>query len=757
MPRSGRILTIALAFTLFLAACASSPRIEGTLRDALSGAVVVDAQVHIADQVVSVDREGRFVVELPAGEHQGRIVAGGYLETPLAVSLTDDARRQTQEINLQPRMLRGQITLADTGEPLQQGLVQYGDQSVAPGEDGAFAVPAREFLDLTITCDGCLTAGLSAQDVQAAFQPDGTLAEPLALSVSPRVLEGSVREPDGTPVEGATLQLGELIVATDAEGRYRLRFAQPGLALEIASPAHRPVEPIPYTGQTAQEIVLEPWLAEVQVLDQASQMPLSQVSVTADGLQAITDAEGRATLRLPPGNELTVATVGYMTATVLYEGEPGPLSVSLRPTRVVGTLRNKETGEPIASGLVQVFRAGVEAPELLRTDAQGGFDIPDAEDVTRLFIKAPGYDRVDLPVTQMGRLDIALEPFVVRGIYIPQAVLSLPDRIYELLDMVVASENLNAVVIDAKGDWATMAWASDVPVAQEIGTTVTGLMEIEDVLQACRERGIYTIARIVVFKDRLLGEGRPEWAVHTQSGALYKDGEGLYWGDPFRQEVWDYNIALMLEAVEKGFDEVQFDYLRFPSEGRVSDRVYVQEATFESRTKAIGDFCAAAYRAIEPTPAFLSADIFGLTPWVDPTRDMGIGQRVDDIAPHMDYLSPMLYPTTFNRAALAPIGVSDAWVAPYETVYYSMLQIQKRTDTLVRPWLQHYSLGVTYGLDELLRQRKGAEDAGSHGWLWWNAAARYETDVLAPDPYHLMRVIPQPPEPEPEAGLEETP
>ena len=112
-----------------------------------------------------------------------------------------------------------------------------------------------------------------------------------------------------------------------------------------------------------------------------------------------------------------------------------------------------------------------------------------------------------------------------------------------------------------------------------------------------KERGIYTIARIVTFKDRVLAEGKPEWAVHTQSGALYLDGENLPWGDPFLTEVWDYNIGIALEAIDKGFDEVQFDYLRFPSEGRVSDRVYSQEATFETRTAAMAGFCAAAYAA----------------------------------------------------------------------------------------------------------------------------------------------------------------
>ncbi|MFO7698410.1 MAG: putative glycoside hydrolase [Anaerolineae bacterium] len=302
------------------------------------------------------------------------------------------------------------------------------------------------------------------------------------------------------------------------------------------------------------------------------------------------------------------------------------------------------------------------------------------------------------------------------------------------------------MVIDVKGDWAHIAWPSEMPVAQEIRAFVPGPMEMGEILAYAKERGIYTIARIVTFKDRVLAEGKPEWAIHTQSGALYLDGENLPWSDPFLTEVWDYNIGIALEAIDKGFDEVQFDYLRFPSEGRVSDRVYSQEATFETRTAAMAGFCAAAYAAIEPTPAFVSADIFGLTVWVDSSRDMGIGQRLDDIAAHMDYISPMLYPQTFNPANLQFLGISDVELYPYETLYYSLQKTLTRTGTRVRPWLQHYSGRYTYGVDELLRQRKGAEDGGATGWLFWNAKGSYLDELFGADPYSQMVVIPQPPE-----------
>ena len=126
---------------------------------------------------------------------------------------------------------------------------------------------------------------------------------------------------------------------------------------------------------------------------------------------------------------------------------------------------------------------------------------------------------------------------------------------------------------------------------------------------------------------------------------------------------------------------------------------------------------------------------------MDPDRDMGIGQRVDDIAPHVDYLCPMLYPQTFGSGNL---GYANPQLYPYEVLYRSVRKAKTRTDTLVRAWLQHYSLGVDYGLRELLEQRKGAEDAQGAGWIYWNAAGKYNPDLFVPNPYAQCQRLPTP-------------
>jgi hypothetical protein len=481
--------------------------------------------------------------------------------------------------------------------------------------------------------------------------------------------------------------------------------------------------------------VLTPWKATVQVVSAGNEAPLADAIIRAEGEDeplAATDDAGRAVVRVAPGTTLIVERDGYRSATLTYTGEES-LHATLEPGQLTGRLTHRETGEPVAGALVQAFVSDDETPILTRSDDEGRFSYEEGLEIERLRVKAPGYVRVEQAV-EGGAVEISLEPFDARAIYIPFGLLSLPDHIDALLDMVERTE-LNAVVIDVKGDRAHIAWPSQVPLAQEIGAYASYVMDIEEVVRRCHERGIYVIARMVVFKDDLLAAARPEWAVR-RGGGVYRDLEDLRWVDPFRKEVWDYNIALAQEVAAMGFDEIQLDYLRFPSDGQVTGLGYNRESTLESRTEAMAEFCRRFYEAISATPSFVSADIFGLTVWVVPGGDMGIGQRVEDIAPYTDYISPMLYPQTFGPGNL---GYEQPILYPYEVIYRSVRATQGRTSTLVRPWLQHYSLGgVTYGPIELLKQRKGAEDSDACGWIYWNSAGRYDESIFTPGAYALL-------------------
>jgi hypothetical protein len=292
-----------------------------------------------------------------------------------------------------------------------------------------------------------------------------------------------------------------------------------------------------------------------------------------------------------------------------------------------------------------------------------------------------------------------------------------------LIDLVDRSPILNAIVVDVKGDYGYIAYQSTNPLIAQVDAMSTPRMPLEEFLAMCREKQIYTIARMVIFKDHPLVAARPELGVRHPNGEIFYDNEGMAWADPTRQEVWEYNIAITLEVIDMGFDEIQYDYLRYPSDATslevVRALVYSVPSTLESRTAAIQGFVRAAKEAVDPTRAFLSADLFGYALSVTPEHDMRIGQRLMDLAPHVDYVCPMVYPSTFIPGNLGLASPSDN---PYEVVARSMAYGLSRTNTLLRPWLQ----GYWYERQDFVDQRRAAEEATDVGWCFWNARGIYD-------------------------------
>ncbi len=300
----------------------------------------------------------------------------------------------------------------------------------------------------------------------------------------------------------------------------------------------------------------------------------------------------------------------------------------------------------------------------------------------------------------------------------------------------IEDTELNAVVIDVKGDRGYVAFPSQLPLAREIGALdYVTMMDIDELMVYLKEKRIYTIARVVVFKDNPLAQARPDLAVRNgRTEGRWIDNEGLAWTDPFKEEVWDYNLAIAREAAEKGFDEVQFDYIRFPTDGDVQGAVFSQEATRESRQAAIQGFLSRARQELKPLGVKVAIDTFGYTTWRD--DDMGLGQRLEDLASVVDVISPMVYPSTFANGIP---GYVNAVAHPYEIVFYSLDKAMERvgdTGVEIRPWLQDFP---DYAFDrrsfaaaEVLAQKKAAHDAGVSGWMLWDPRVKYTRDALAP-------------------------
>jgi len=372
--------------------------------------------------------------------------------------------------------------------------------------------------------------------------------------------------------------------------------------------------------------------------------------------------------------------------------------------------------------------------EIVRTDMNGLFGLKNSVD--KIGIRAYGYARGEIKLSTSrpkSPMDIYLKPFVPKALYL--TYYGIGDRhIRESALALMQDTDVNALVIDIKGDRGILTYKSSVPRVAEVGAQKQVIIkDVGSLIRSMRERGVYTIARIVVFKDNVLGTACPDLTVKTQDGKTFYDREHLIWVDPSRREVWDYNISLAVEAAQNGFDEIQFDYVRFPDKKGLRFSV---PNTEENRVKNISGFLAEASRALAPYNVFVAADIFGYASWnLDDTQ---IGQRLDAITPHVDYISLMLYPSGFQFGIP---GYRNPVAHPYEIVSLSLKKAQERSaisPLRFRPWLQAFR---DYAFDrrhfkahEISSQIRAADEFGSGGWMLWNPRNIYTSDGLQREP-----------------------
>jgi hypothetical protein len=429
------------------------------------------------------------------------------------------------------------------------------------------------------------------------------------------------------------------------------------------------------------------------------------------------------------GSSLLVPSV---RARVTTEPEPVATVVATRPSvgwppTVSGHVRDVE-GRPLPG--ISVVADGKE----IRADAEGAFTLSALPPNASLVVKHPGYEKVTVAPTR-APLDVTLKPQVIKAAYLTYYGFGdrqIRSRVVEL----VARTELNAVVIDVKGDRGWIPYRTEVAEALAAGAQGPVILkDFDGMLAELRARGIYTIARIVVFKDNVLAHHRRELAIiDTRTGKPWIDRENLAWVDPFRTEVWDYNLAIAREAVAKGFDEVQFDYVRFPTDGKLAAARYARPNTKENRLPTIAGFLERARSELGAMGAFVAADVFGYTAFNE--NDTDIGQRIEELVPHLDYICPMVYPSGYH---VGIPGTRNPVANPYQVVHESVRLIRKRAGGLpvqVRPWLQDFKDYAfdrrIFGVTEIRAQIKGADDAGGLGWMLWNPKNDYTGAALRP-------------------------
>ncbi|HWH06498.1 MAG TPA: putative glycoside hydrolase [Gaiellaceae bacterium] len=316
-------------------------------------------------------------------------------------------------------------------------------------------------------------------------------------------------------------------------------------------------------------------------------------------------------------------------------------------------------------------------------------------------------------------------PDEVRGVHVTMALASLPGKLDEYLAL--QDEGLNTIQLDVKDENGEVAFIpSAVPLASEVGAA-RPYYRPRAVARLLADRGIYLIGRVVVFEDPRLSEGAPELALQNPDGSVWRNHQGLGWTNPYDRRVWDYNVSIAEVAARAGFDEIQFDYVRFPTDGDV-DSIVFPGKTETPPAWVIAEFVHYAAKRLKPLGVRVSADVFGLSA----TRELGIGQVPRRLARHLDAIYPMVYPSHYGSGEF---GLPDPNAAPGETVGYSLTHFRRElrgTKAVLIPWLQDFSHGRTYGLAEVRAQIEAARKLGARGYLLWNPLGVYTPGALTP-------------------------
>ena len=399
---------------------------------------------------------------------------------------------------------------------------------------------------------------------------------------------------------------------------------------------------------------------------------------------------------------------------------------------------DKDTFLPITGALVSNQRYQV------KSDSNGKVSIEPTGKV--LFVKAYGYKQKDIGPNIK---TVLLEPFVSKALYVSfwaAGSSKYMNRIFELVE----TTEINTVVVDVKNEFGSLSYKTDVPLAIKIGAHRERTIDnIDTFIKKLKEHGLYVIARVVVFKDDKLARANDEFALKDSNGTVWRNKEKLAWVDPFETKVHDYVAEIAADAASHGFDEINFDYVRFPLREGLS---YQKELNQTNRVRAISDFLKTANKKLLPYNIYTSVDTYGYVCWNK--NDTNIGHTIKSLSDNADYIAPMLYPSGFGVGIL---GYTDPTDHPFEIINESINEGLCRANVLparFRPWLQSFK---DYGFDrkffrskEVSEQIKGAEQASCSGWMLWNSASRFTSAGLQDT------VLPYPELPKYKEGVKQT-
>jgi hypothetical protein len=315
-------------------------------------------------------------------------------------------------------------------------------------------------------------------------------------------------------------------------------------------------------------------------------------------------------------------------------------------------------------------------------------------------------------------------PAEIRGVHVTEGLASLPGKFGQYLGL--TSHGLNTIELDVKDENGYVGFLSPwLPALARTTGAARPYYDARKVVAEAHKAGVYLIGRVVTFQDPTLTAVAPQLGIQSRWGGVWKTTAGLGWANPYDRRVWKYDVDVAVAAAKAGFDEIQFDYVRFPTDGDVSAMVFPHKRA-EPRGTTIADFLSYAASRLHPLHVRVSADVFGLSA----SRDLGIGQIPRRIGKVLDAIYPMVYPSHYNPGEF---DLLEPEAFPYATVIHSLRDFNRQVrgeKVRIVPWLQDFTIKYTYGLEQVGEQIDAARTMHAKGFLLWNPSGDYTTNAL---------------------------
>jgi hypothetical protein len=320
-----------------------------------------------------------------------------------------------------------------------------------------------------------------------------------------------------------------------------------------------------------------------------------------------------------------------------------------------------------------------------------------------------------------------LTPQEIRGVHVTGPLMTLPGKFKEYLAL--KKDGLNTLEIDLKDESGNVSFEKGAPAIARHDGAAQAYFDARAVAKQAHAAGVYLIGRVVTFEDPITAVAHPELAIHKSDGSLWHTNGGLAWLNPYNRTAWKYDVDVAVAAAKAGFDEIQFDYVRFPSDGDLSI-IRFPGAHAQPKNRTIPAFLRYARARLHPLGVRISADVFGLSA----NHDLGIGQYPSQIGDIVDALYPMVYPSHYTSGEY---NLADPNASPGATVMLSLRDFRDQLPlgkAVLVPWLQDFSLYRTYTPADVAAQVEAARTMHTGGFMLWNAAGVYTAQALKASP-----------------------